>query len=57
MLGITRLPFVSGALIVEKVCLLPLYTVTSKSTRGAIAMMSTAKQLLGQHQGPRGKFG
>ena len=41
--------FVSGALIVKKVCMLLLYTVTSKNTRRA--MTATAKRLLGEHQG------
>ena len=50
------LHFVSGALIVEKVYLLPLCILILKVTRSAIAMTATAKQLLGDHQSPREIF-
>ena len=54
--GRKRLHFVSGALIVEKVYLLPLCILILKNTRSAIAMTATAKQLPGEHQGPREIF-
>ena len=40
----------------EKVYLFPFYIVTSKTTRNAKAMTATAKQLPGEHQGPREIF-